>query len=60
MKCVIDGDTVIAHDDEINMLQRITRKAVEYIESRAQADREQPFFLVRSVWLSTHADRPYD
>jgi arylsulfatase A len=45
MKGVIDGDTVIAHDDEINMLPRITRKSVEYIESRARADSEQPFFL---------------
>lgn len=44
MKGVIENDTVIAHDDEINMLPRITRKAVEYIDERAKTS-EQPFFL---------------
>ncbi len=44
MKCVIEGDEVIAHDDEINMLPRITRASVGYIEARAQ-NRQQPFFL---------------
>lgn len=45
MKCVIEGDSVIAHDDEINMLPRITKKAVEYIDSRAASEGDQPFFL---------------
>ncbi|CAA6679805.1 MULTISPECIES: arylsulfatase [unclassified Lentimonas] len=44
MKGVIENDTVIAHEDEVNMLPRITRKAVEYIEARA-SEKETPFFL---------------
>ncbi|MGJ8641993.1 MAG: sulfatase family protein [Luteolibacter sp.] len=44
MKGVIENDTVIAHEDEINMLPRITRKAVEYIATRA-TEKETPFFL---------------
>ena len=44
MKAVIDGNEVIKHDEEINMLPRITRKSVEYIDTRA-LNKEQPFFL---------------
>ncbi|MCP5536219.1 MAG: arylsulfatase [Akkermansiaceae bacterium] len=44
MKGVIENDTVIAHEEEVNMLPRITRKAVEYIETRA-SQKETPFFL---------------
>ncbi|MDF7808049.1 arylsulfatase [Pontiellaceae bacterium B12219] len=44
MKGVIENNTVIAHEDEINMLPRLTRKAVEYIDARA-AEKETPFFL---------------
>lgn len=43
MEAVIEGDRVIAHDEVINMLPRLTRKSVEYIDSRAGKDR--PFFL---------------
>lgn len=43
MKAVIENNRVIEHDDEINMLPRLTRKAVEYIDSRAGKDK--PFFL---------------
>ena len=43
MKAVIENDRVIEHDDEINMLPRLTRKAVEYIDSRT--GKENPFFL---------------
>ncbi len=43
MKAVIENDRVIAHDDEINMLPRLTREAVEYIDSRD--GKEKPFFL---------------
>lgn len=43
MKAVIENDRVIEHDDVINMLPRLTRKAVEYIDARA-ADKK-PFFL---------------
>lgn len=43
MKAVIENDRVIEHDEEINMLPRLTRKAVDYIESRAEKD--EPFFL---------------
>ena len=44
MKAVIENDHVILHDDEINMLPRLTREAVEYIDERAKTP-EQPFFL---------------
>ncbi|MFC7338721.1 arylsulfatase [Haloferula chungangensis] len=44
MKGVIENDKVIAHEDEIHMLPRLTRKAVEYIDGRAEA-KDQPFFL---------------
>ena len=43
MKCVIENDKVIAHDDAINMLPRITNKAVQYIAARAVD--KKPFFL---------------
>jgi arylsulfatase A-like enzyme len=45
MKGVIENDKVIEHEDEINMLPRLTRKAVEYIECRAAAADKSPFFL---------------
>jgi arylsulfatase A len=45
MKGVIENDTVIAHDEEIHMLPRLTRKSVQYIEERAKAAKDQPFFL---------------
>ena len=44
MKGVIENDTVIAHDDEINMLPRLTREAVKYIDQRGK-NKDQPFFL---------------
>lgn len=44
MKAVIEDDRVIEHDEEVNMLPRLTRKAVEYIASRAQL-KDKPFFL---------------
>ena len=44
MKAVIENDTVVLHEDEINMLPRLTRTAVEYIDARSKAP-EQPFFL---------------
>ena len=43
MEAVIENDAVIAHDPTINMLPRLTRKSVEYIDARAR-DRK-PFFL---------------
>lgn len=43
MEAVIENDRVIEHDDVINMLPRLTRKSVEYIESRA--GKAEPFFL---------------
>ncbi|MEZ5944226.1 MAG: arylsulfatase [Planctomycetaceae bacterium] len=43
MQAVIENGRVIEHDEEINMLPRLTRKAVEYIESRK--DEAAPFFL---------------
>jgi arylsulfatase A-like enzyme len=43
MEAVIENDRVIAHDDVINMLPRLTGKSVEFIASRA--GQPQPFFL---------------
>lgn len=43
MEAVIENDRVIAHDDTINMLPRLTKQAVAYIDSRAEHD--EPFFL---------------
>jgi arylsulfatase A-like enzyme len=45
MKGVIENDTVIEYDPEINMLPRLTREAVEYIDEHAKDDSGQPFFL---------------
>lgn len=45
MKGVIVDDTVIAHENEIHMLPRLTNAAVEYIDERAKTDKEKPFFL---------------
>ena len=45
MKGVIENDEVILHEDEINMLPRLTRKAVEFIDERAAKPPKQPFFL---------------
>jgi arylsulfatase A len=44
MQAVIENDEVILHEPEIEMLPRLTRKAVEYIDRRA-ARKSQPFFL---------------
>jgi arylsulfatase A-like enzyme len=44
MKAVVENDTVIIHEDEINMLPRLTEKSVAYIEERAKSP-DQPFFL---------------
>ncbi|MEM8953071.1 MAG: arylsulfatase [Verrucomicrobiota bacterium] len=43
MEAVIEDDEVIAHDDVINMLPRLTEKSAEYILSRK--GQERPFFL---------------
>lgn len=43
MDAVIENDAVIEHDDEINMLPRLTKQSVAYIESRA--GKTEPFFL---------------
>lgn len=43
MEAVIENDAVIAHDETINMLPRLTRQSVEYINSRA--GKKEPFFL---------------
>ena len=45
MKGVIENDTVIQHEDEIHMLPRLTKKAVAYLDDRAKADDQKPFFL---------------
>jgi len=43
MKAVIENNQVIEHDDEINMLPRLTQKAKQYIDSRSE--QTKPFFL---------------
>lgn len=43
MEAVIENDEVIAMDEVVNMLPRLTEKSVEYIDSRADSD--EPFFL---------------
>lgn len=43
MKAVIENDQVIEHDEEINMLPRLTGKVVDYINSRSH--KGNPFFL---------------
>lgn len=45
MKGVIENDQVIEHDDEINMLPRLTREAVKYIAARGSDAQPTPFFL---------------
>lgn len=45
MKALIENDTVIAHDDEIKMLPRLSKAAVEFIDDRAKMSKEEPFFL---------------
>jgi len=44
MKTVIENGKIIAVEDEINMLPRLTRKSVEYINERAK-HKDTPFFL---------------
>ena len=43
MEAVIENDAVIAHDPVVNMLPRLTKKSVEFID--AHAGEEKPFFL---------------
>jgi len=43
MEAVIEDDEVIAHDPPINMLPRLTRESVKYLESRK--GKKEPFFL---------------
>jgi len=45
MKGVIENDQVILHEDEINMLPRLTTKSVDYINQRAKNKDGKPFFL---------------
>jgi len=44
MKAIIEGDTVIKHEDEINFLPRLTRESIAYVNERGQ-DKGTPFFL---------------
>jgi arylsulfatase A-like enzyme len=44
MQCVIEGNTVVEHDAPINMLPRLTKKAVTYLDERAK-HKATPFFL---------------
>ena len=43
MEAVVEDDEVIAHDPPINMLPRLTRESVKYVEFRK--GKEKPFFL---------------
>lgn len=44
MKGVIENDTVIAHEAEVNMLPRLAKHSVAYINERAKTP-DKPFFL---------------
>ncbi len=45
MKAVLENDKVILHEDEINMLPRLTSKSVDYINNQAKNKDGKPFFL---------------
>ena len=45
MKAVIENEAVILHEDEINMLPRLTEKSVAYINEQANNKDGKPFFL---------------
>jgi len=45
MKAVLENDKVILHEDQINMLPRLTTKSVEYINKQAKNKDGKPFFL---------------
>ena len=45
MKAVIENDKIILHEDEMNMLPRLTDKSVEYINQQAKNKDGKPFFL---------------
>ncbi len=45
MKAVIENEEIILHEDEINMLPRLTQKSVEYITNQAEDKGGKPFFL---------------
>ena len=45
MKAVIENDKVILHEDEINMLPRLTTKSVAYINQQAKNKDGKPFLL---------------
>jgi len=45
MKAVIENDKVILHEDEINMLPRLTDESVNYINEQAENKDDKPFFL---------------
>ena len=54
MEAVIEDSKVIAKDDEVNMLPRLTKKSVEYINSRAGKD--EPFFPLCAARVATYTD----
>ena len=45
MSAIINNDKVVEHDDVINMLPRITKKSIVYIENIANNKSDKPFFL---------------
>ena len=45
MKAVLENDKVILHEDQINMLPRLTTKSVDYINKQAKNKDGKPFFL---------------
>lgn len=45
MKAVIENDEVILHEDEINMLPRLTRESVAFINNQGKEKEQKPFFL---------------
>lgn len=59
MKGVIENDEVILHDEEINMLPRLTRKAVEFIDGRAKLALEYPDLLPQPFFLFVPFGSPH-
>jgi arylsulfatase A-like enzyme len=57
MECVIENDTVVEHDDPINMLPRLTKKAVAYLYDRAK-DKTRHFSSTFPTDRPTHPSFP--
>lgn len=59
MKGVIENDEVILHDEEINMLPRLTHKAAEFIDERAKLALQNPGELAPPFFLYVPFGSPH-